>query len=72
MDFADHTSEFADAAWEIHKERGGGYFPTALVHERVIERRNRRKLPPLPMRAVALPPLPTRAVVLPPLPTRNK
>ena len=63
--------EFGDAAWEIHKERGGGYFPTQLVYDRIHAMRQRRRLPP-PVAPRATMPAPVAPVRPLPPPVRPK
>lgn len=48
--------EYADAAWELHKERGGGWIPEEDIQQRAKQIAARPKLPPLPR--PTLPPLP--------------
>lgn len=60
----EHTEkEFADAAWEIYKERGPGYFATELVYDRILVMRQRARPMPPPVRPM---PPPVAPRILPP------
>jgi hypothetical protein len=45
------SKQFYDALWQLHRERGGGWIPTADV--RKLAATMRPRMPPIPM-----PPIP--------------
>ena len=66
------SPEFVAAAFELHRERGGGYMPVKDVEARMVERAARRvRVPPVaPRRAMPAPVAPVALRVAPVAPAR--
>ena len=53
------TPLYADAAWELTKERGiGCWLRTEEIEERMLVIQRRRQMPPMPMPPMPMPPMP--------------